>query len=172
MSDRDLLGDLPSVDRLATAVARAELQARREELLNGADAGAEETVDLVTRGDAPAPATRAQRDRRRRLAGQLIELLAGEPPVRRPVRAGSALTAFSGSTSCSRPAWPALLSGAADRLADDVRPGAAALCAQLDLEGRLAAGSRAAPASGLPSSSFTRRLRIAPSISMSIGLEA
>jgi hypothetical protein len=32
MSDRDRLRDLPSVDRLATAVARAELQARREEL--------------------------------------------------------------------------------------------------------------------------------------------
>ncbi len=34
MSDRDRLRDLPSVDRLATAVARAELQARREELLS------------------------------------------------------------------------------------------------------------------------------------------
>jgi hypothetical protein len=30
MSDRDRLRDLPSVDRLATAVARAELQARRD----------------------------------------------------------------------------------------------------------------------------------------------
>ncbi len=30
-SDRDRLRDLPSVDRLATAVARAELKARREE---------------------------------------------------------------------------------------------------------------------------------------------
>ncbi|HEV2777436.1 MAG TPA: L-seryl-tRNA(Sec) selenium transferase, partial [Solirubrobacteraceae bacterium] len=50
MSDRDRLRDLPSVDRLATAVARAELQARREELLNGTDAGvADETVDLVAR---------------------------------------------------------------------------------------------------------------------------
>jgi hypothetical protein len=39
MSDRDRLRDLPSVDRLASAVARAELQARREELL-GRDRGA------------------------------------------------------------------------------------------------------------------------------------
>jgi hypothetical protein len=30
MSDRDRLRDLPSVDRLTTAVARAELQARRD----------------------------------------------------------------------------------------------------------------------------------------------
>jgi L-seryl-tRNA(Ser) seleniumtransferase len=49
MSDRDRLRDLPSVDGLATAVARAELQARREELLNGADAGPDTTVDLVAR---------------------------------------------------------------------------------------------------------------------------
>ena len=52
MSDRDKLRDLPSVDRLATAVARAELQARREELVNGDDAGAERTVDLVARARA------------------------------------------------------------------------------------------------------------------------
>jgi L-seryl-tRNA(Ser) seleniumtransferase len=38
---------LPSVDRLATAVARAELQARRRELLGGA--GGEDDVDLVAR---------------------------------------------------------------------------------------------------------------------------
>ena len=36
MTDRDRLRDLPSVDRLATSVARAELQARREELLRRA----------------------------------------------------------------------------------------------------------------------------------------
>jgi len=52
MSDRDRLRELPSVDRLATAVARAELQARREELLNGGDARADETVDLVARARA------------------------------------------------------------------------------------------------------------------------
>ena len=44
---------LPSVDRLATAVARAELEARRRELLAGAGAGsgdgAEDEVDLVAR---------------------------------------------------------------------------------------------------------------------------
>ncbi|HEV2060813.1 MAG TPA: L-seryl-tRNA(Sec) selenium transferase, partial [Solirubrobacteraceae bacterium] len=52
MSDRDRLRDLPSVDRLATSVARAELQARREELLNGGDAGDDATVDLVARARA------------------------------------------------------------------------------------------------------------------------
>ena len=52
MSDRDKLRDLPSVDRLATAVARAELQARRAELVNGDDADAERTVDLVARARA------------------------------------------------------------------------------------------------------------------------
>jgi L-seryl-tRNA(Ser) seleniumtransferase len=52
MSDRDRLRDLPSVDRLATAVARAELQARREELLTGAAAGDDTAVDLVARARA------------------------------------------------------------------------------------------------------------------------
>ncbi len=53
MSDRDRLRDLPSVDRLATAVARAELQARREELLDGTHAGADDaTVDLIARARA------------------------------------------------------------------------------------------------------------------------
>jgi L-seryl-tRNA(Ser) seleniumtransferase len=53
MSDRDRLRELPSVDRLATAVARAELQARREELLNGGDGATAETpVDLVARARA------------------------------------------------------------------------------------------------------------------------
>jgi len=52
MSDRDRLRELPSVDRLATSVARAELQARRDELLHGADAGDGATVDLVARARA------------------------------------------------------------------------------------------------------------------------
>ena len=52
MSDRDRLRDLPSVDRLATAVARAELQARREEILNGDDKNNDDTVDLVARARA------------------------------------------------------------------------------------------------------------------------
>jgi L-seryl-tRNA(Ser) seleniumtransferase len=52
MSDRDRLRDLPSVDRLATSVARAELQARREELLNGGDAADDTNVDLVARARA------------------------------------------------------------------------------------------------------------------------
>ncbi len=52
MSPRDRLRGLPSVDRLATAVARAELQARREELLDGGDAVDDTTVDLVARARA------------------------------------------------------------------------------------------------------------------------
>ena len=52
MSDRDRLRDLPSVDRLATAVARAELQARREELLRGGDGVDDTAVDLVARARA------------------------------------------------------------------------------------------------------------------------
>jgi L-seryl-tRNA(Ser) seleniumtransferase len=52
MSDRDRLRDLPSVDRLATAVARAEQQARREELLTGAAAGDDTAVDFVARARA------------------------------------------------------------------------------------------------------------------------
>jgi hypothetical protein len=54
MSDPDRLRDLPSVDRLATAVARADLQARREEMLNGTDAGDDTTVDLRARARARA----------------------------------------------------------------------------------------------------------------------
>jgi L-seryl-tRNA(Ser) seleniumtransferase len=51
VSDRDrLLRDLPSVDRLATAVARAELQARREEILGGDRDAA--PVDLVAKARA------------------------------------------------------------------------------------------------------------------------
>jgi L-seryl-tRNA(Ser) seleniumtransferase len=45
---RERLRALPSVDRLATAVARAELEARREELLTGAD----DEADLVDRARA------------------------------------------------------------------------------------------------------------------------
>ena len=45
---RERLRALPSVDRLATAVARAELDARRRELLAG-DAAEAEDVDLVAR---------------------------------------------------------------------------------------------------------------------------
>jgi L-seryl-tRNA(Ser) seleniumtransferase len=47
-SRRERLRALPSVDRLATAVARAELDARRRELLAG-DAAEAEQVDLVAR---------------------------------------------------------------------------------------------------------------------------
>jgi hypothetical protein len=49
MSERrnERLRSLPSVDRLATAVARAELDARRRELLAGAEG--DDDVDLVAR---------------------------------------------------------------------------------------------------------------------------
>ena len=53
MSDRDRLRALPSVDKLATMVARAELQARRADLLDGGAAAADdEQVDLVARARA------------------------------------------------------------------------------------------------------------------------
>ena len=53
MTDRDRLRELPSVDRLATAVARAELQARREELLDAGGSGDDDApVDLVARARA------------------------------------------------------------------------------------------------------------------------
>ena len=53
MTDHDRLRALPSVDKLATMVARAELQARREELLAGGPATAgDEQVDLVARARA------------------------------------------------------------------------------------------------------------------------
>ena len=54
MPDRDRLRALPSVDRLATSVARAELADRRAELL----AGARDDADLVARARErlrPAP---------------------------------------------------------------------------------------------------------------------
>ena len=53
MTDHDRLRALPSVDKLATMVARAELQARREELLDGGAARADDDqVDLVARARA------------------------------------------------------------------------------------------------------------------------
>ncbi|HEX4364331.1 MAG TPA: L-seryl-tRNA(Sec) selenium transferase [Solirubrobacteraceae bacterium] len=52
MSDRDRLRDLPSVDRLATAVARAELTARRAEILGGTGGDDDAQVDLVARARA------------------------------------------------------------------------------------------------------------------------
>src|SRR3954462_2900323 len=52
MSERNRLRDLPSLDRLATAVARAELQARREELLSDGGDDGDATGDLVARARA------------------------------------------------------------------------------------------------------------------------
>ena len=55
-SPRERLRALPSVDRLATAVARAELEARRQDLLDGP---VDDDVDLVQRARARlAPGTR------------------------------------------------------------------------------------------------------------------
>jgi L-seryl-tRNA(Ser) seleniumtransferase len=90
MSDRDRLRDLPSVDRLATAVARAELQARREELLSGADAGADETVDLVAR------ARERLRPHLRRVlnaTGVVVHTNLGRAPLAAEARAAVARTA-------------------------------------------------------------------------------
>ncbi|MEA2189318.1 MAG: L-seryl-tRNA(Ser) seleniumtransferase [Solirubrobacteraceae bacterium] len=95
MSDRDRLRDLPSVDRLATAVARAELQARREELLSGADAGADETVDLVAR------ARERLRPHLRRVlnaTGVVVHTNLGRAPLAAEARAAVARTAAGYST--------------------------------------------------------------------------
>ena len=89
MSDRDRLRDLPSVDRLATAVARAELQARREELLT-ATAPTTRPVDLVARARARL------RPRLRRVlnaTGVVVHTNLGRarsPPRRRPRSRGIA----------------------------------------------------------------------------------
>ena len=90
MTDRERLRDLPSVDRLATAVARAELQARREELLDGADAGSEEAVDLVARARARL------RPRLRRVlnaTGVIVHTNLGRAPLSEETRAAVALAA-------------------------------------------------------------------------------
>jgi L-seryl-tRNA(Ser) seleniumtransferase len=79
---------LPSVDRLATAVARAELQARRQELLNGTDG--EDDVDLVARAlSRLAPAT----GRVLNATGIVLHTNLGRAPLAREARAAIAAAA-------------------------------------------------------------------------------
>jgi L-seryl-tRNA(Ser) seleniumtransferase len=82
----DRLRDLPSVDRLATSVARAELDARRAELL----AGASDDVDLVAR------ARERLRPHLRRVlnaTGVVVHTNLGRAPLSAPARAAVARAA-------------------------------------------------------------------------------
>ena len=86
MPDRDRLRELPSVDRLATAVARAELGARRAELL----AGATDDPDLVAR------ARERLRPRLRRVlnaTGVVVHTNLGRAPLSAQARAAVARAA-------------------------------------------------------------------------------
>jgi len=79
MTASDRLRALPAVDRLATAVARAELEARRAELLQGAS----DEVDLVAR------ARRRLRPRLRRVlnaTGVVVHTNLGRAPLSTPAQ--------------------------------------------------------------------------------------
>jgi len=79
MTASDRLRALPAVDRLATAVARAELEARRAELLEGAN----DDVDLVER------ARRRLRPRLRRVlnaTGVVVHTNLGRAPLSTPAQ--------------------------------------------------------------------------------------
>jgi L-seryl-tRNA(Ser) seleniumtransferase len=88
VSSRDeRLRALPSVDRLATAVARAELEARRRELLSGEDAG---DADLVQRARARlVPGTR----RVLNATGIVLHTNLGRAPLAAEARAAIAAAA-------------------------------------------------------------------------------
>ena len=86
MTGRDRLRELPSVDRLATSVARAELDARRAELL----AGATGEADLVAR------ARERLRPHLRRVlnaTGVVVHTNLGRAPLSEQARAAVALAA-------------------------------------------------------------------------------
>ncbi len=96
------LRELPSVDRLATSVARAELEERRARAARGRAPGGEHRGrDLLARcARAPAPfaAARAQRHRRDR-AHEPRARSAGARRTRRGARPPARATATSSSTS-------------------------------------------------------------------------
>jgi len=89
VGDEAILGRvraLPSVDRLATAVARAELEERRAELL----AGASDEVDLVTRARARlTPRLRPVLN----ATGVIVHTNLGRAPLAAPAREAVARTA-------------------------------------------------------------------------------
>jgi L-seryl-tRNA(Ser) seleniumtransferase len=82
----DRLRELPSVDRLATSVARAELDARRAELL----AGATDEADLVARASARL---RPQLRRVLNATGVVVHTNLGRAPLSAPARAAVARAA-------------------------------------------------------------------------------
>jgi L-seryl-tRNA(Ser) seleniumtransferase len=83
---RPELRDLPSVDRLATSVARAELAARRAELL----AGAPDRADIVDLSELTERAGRRLRPRLRRVlnaTGVVVHTNLGRAPLAAPAQA-------------------------------------------------------------------------------------
>jgi hypothetical protein len=130
MSDRDRLRDLPSVDRLATAVARAELQARREELLNRC---------ASTHRCSPPRATRSSRVRSRRPPDTLGFDRAAEPAIRALRLARGAC-----ATRRQRADRPALRRSRAQGVRDDVGNIASLACGTFG-EARERRGGHRAP---------------------------
>ena len=101
MSDderRERLRDLPSVDRLATAVARAELADAPRGAARRRRATTPDLVDARAVAAAPVAAARAQRDRRRR-AHEPRARAARRGGARRRSRAPRTATRTSSSTS-------------------------------------------------------------------------
>src|SRR5919198_445360 len=92
---RERLRDLPSVDRLATSVARAELAARRDELL----AGAADEVDLVSRArERLRPSLR----RVLNATGVVVHTNLGRAPLSAAARAAVNAVAEVGTTNRTR----------------------------------------------------------------------
>jgi L-seryl-tRNA(Ser) seleniumtransferase len=85
----DTLRDLPSVERLAVSVARAELAARREELL----AGATDEVDLVDLVERAGGRLRPQLRRVLNATGVVVHTNLGRAPLAAQARAAVARAA-------------------------------------------------------------------------------